>query len=409
MLSQKEKNKIKKLSLIARDKLIGEHIKKFSKIDKDLVQISDTYRGVWLEHVYDSILLAELFPEHVSVAVNTINAFIDGQRKDGQYPFLIRNAEEGVTEFRYSQLQECVSFLSLALKVYEMAGDRNFLEKIYLSGKKWISWLKNNRMTLNFGLVEMFYGYDTGHDNSARFDGLKYKENYSINGVVQDASVFPDGETVAPIFAVDVNANYYANLIALSVIAEKLGLEDDAKAWKKCAKDVKKKIFEVCFDKEDLFFYDTDKGFNKRKYLSSTIFTLFHEGVIDALEDKELFEKIYARHVKNPKEFWTEYPFPSMSISDPSWKKHTESNCWGYFSQGLIVLRSTLWMDKFGKEKDFDVLCEKWLKAWTNCYDEIAFGQELDPVTGEPSSCSSWYSSTMLFYLYSAKRLKIIK
>jgi hypothetical protein len=33
-------------------------------------------------------------------------------------------------------------------------------------------------------------------------------------------------------------------------------------------------------------------------------------------------------------------------------------------------------------------------------------GQELDPISGVPTECSEWYSSTMLFYLYAAKRLE---
>ena len=56
---------------------------------------------------------------------------------------------------------------------------------------------------------------------------------------------------------------------------------------------------------------------------------------------------------------------------------------------------------------DFDIVCEKWLKAWSRCYDEFKLGQELDPITGKPSVSSEWYSSSMLFYWYAAKRLHI--
>jgi len=49
---------------------------------------------------------------------------------------------------------------------------------------------------------------------------------------------------------------------------------------------------------------------------------------------------------------------------------------------------------------------EKWLFAWTE--SPLPFGQELDPFTGAPSQSSAWYSSTMLFYLYSAQELGYI-
>ena len=66
-------------------------------------------------------------------------------------------------------------------------------------------------------------------------------------------------------------------------------------------------------------------------------------------------------------------------------------------------------MDEYGKQEDLDTICEKWLDAWTNCFDEVEFGQELDPFTGKaPTKLAKWYSSTVLFYLYSAKRLGIV-
>lgn len=151
--------------------------------------------------------------------------------------------------------------------------------------------------------------------------------------------------------------------------------------------------------------YDADKNGNKRKYISSTIFHLFLEKVLDREEDKELIEKIYIRHIKNDKEFWTNYPFPSMAICDKSCESHADFNCWGYYTQGLIVLRCIRWMDYYNMCKDFDYICEKWLEAWTSCFDYFKFGQEIDPITGEPTKSSEWYSSCMLMYLYAAKRL----
>ena len=129
------------------------------------------------------------------------------------------------------------------------------------------------------------------------------------------------------------------------------------------------------------------------------------EGVLEPSEDREIIEKIFNRYIASEKHFATPYPYPAMSVSDPSWKKHTEHNCWGYFSQGLIALRCTRWMDKYGYTKEMDYLCRQFIKGWTDCFDYFKLGQELDPITGQPSISSEWYSSTMLMYLYSAKRL----
>ena len=65
-------------------------------------------------------------------------------------------------------------------------------------------------------------------------------------------------------------------------------------------------------------------------------------------------------------------------------------------------------MDHYGFSSDFDYICEKWIEAWTDAYDDIKLAQELDPLTGKPTRSSEWYSSCMLFYLYASGRLGII-
>ena len=400
----------KELCVEISERLKNNHIGIFKGHDKPLFLISEHYAGVWLEHVYDSVFYAMMNPGEIKLAENTINIFIDNQSESGQLPCYILDGnkkncslEESVG---YTQIQECVSFAKLCLMTYELNKDIEFLKKVYAACKKWENWLSNTRMTLNSGLVEMFVGFDTGHDNSGRLQGLSCKGKYILpNGTKANAEVLPPNEKVAPVIAVDMNCNYFATLMALSKMAELLNFTSESEKYHKKAKDVKKRLFEVCFDPCDVFFYDVDKNGNKRKYLSSTIFHLFLEGVLDKNEDAELIDELYDLHINNPNEFATPYPFPSMAVCDPSCRDHTTRNCWGYYSQGLISLRATMWMDQYGFSDDFDNLCKKWVEAWTKHYDILKFGQELDPISGVPTRSSEWYSSTMLFYLYAVNRL----
>lgn len=406
------KDRVKELYTEVLDRIKNVHIGCFKGMDKPLFLISEQYPGIWLEHVYDSIMYAKLEKDGIGLAQNTVNLFMDNQTEDGQLPcYILNGAKPHMAEMKlvgYSQIQEVVSFHNLCLELYRLTSDKKMLEKAYISGKKWVLWLKNNRMTMKKGLIEMFCGYDTGHDESARLEGLSCSGNYKVDGVVQNAAIFPVGEKVAPILAVDMNCNYFATLKALGEMAHILGKEAEAEAFNNEATDTKKLIFEYLYDESDAFFYDVDRNGNKRKCRSCTIFHTFMEGLLDKNEDAKIIKEIYERHINNPEEFKTAYPFPSMAANDPCAKKLTPSNCWGYYSQGLTALRCTLWMDKYGMEKDFDNICEKWVEAWTNHYDTIKFGQELDPHTGIPSASSQWYSSCMLFYVYSVRRLGIV-
>ncbi len=410
MLNENIKNRVKAIHDDIIDHIESKHICCFSGREKPLFLISEEYPGVWMEHIYDSVMYAILDPSKSELPKTTLLSFIELQKEDGQLPFAIFDtARLNRSASGYSQIQECVSFASLCYDTYKITNDVDFLHTAYAACKKWVVWLENNRMTRGGGLVEMFVGFDTGHDHSGRLEGLSCQGNYRLpdKNEEENAAILPPNDNVAPIFAVDMNCNFYGNLKAIAKMARELG-SGEADIYEKKAADVKKKLIEICYDEDDAFFYDVDKHGNKRKYLSSTVFHLFLEKVLTWEEDGEMIRRIYSEHIKNPKEFWTEYPFPSMAISDPSLKRNAKGNCWGYFSQGLIALRCTRWMDAYGWGEDFDHLCERWLEAWTRAYDTFKLGQELDPFTGKPSECSEWYSSCMLFYVYAARRLSLI-
>ena len=113
-------------------------------------------------------------------------------------------------------------------------------------------------MTMHTGLIEMFVGYDTGHDNSGRLEGISCPRNYVKDGVRMDAAVLPEDDVV-PILAVDMNANYYGTARSLAEMAELLGYDQESAAWSAQAAFIKQKLLEYCFNKEDCFFYDVDK------------------------------------------------------------------------------------------------------------------------------------------------------
>ncbi|MBR5445082.1 MAG: hypothetical protein IKV57_03105 [Clostridia bacterium] len=407
----KDLTRIREIYDAAFDRIKNVHIACFKDMEDPLFLISNEYPGLWMEHTYDSVLLATIDPAYIYLAENAINLFVDRQTDEGQLPFAVMDGSKhpsGKTAVCYWQIQECVSFFTLALEVYRLNNDREFLEKIYASGQKWDSWLRKYRMTTGRGLIEMFCGYDTGHDNSGRLEGISCPGNYVKDGVTQNAGVLPPDDGITPILAVDMNCNFYGDEKALAEMARILGKPEEADAWEASAAAVKEKLFRYCWNEEDGFFYDVDRHGNQRKYKSSTIFHLFLEKVLDPCEDRNMIDRIYREHIKNPDEFWTPYPFPSMAVNDPSCSSHKNYNCWGYYTQGGIVLRCSRWMDAYGWHDDYAYVCEKWLETWTKHYDTVKLAQEIDPITGEPTQCSQWYSSCMMGYIYAAKRLGLI-
>ena len=66
------------------ERIREKHIRKNPCYDGRLFLISTSYPGYWLEHLYDSIVWAKLFPEDRDVAISQMNLFLDNQREDGK-------------------------------------------------------------------------------------------------------------------------------------------------------------------------------------------------------------------------------------------------------------------------------------------------------------------------------------
>jgi len=388
----------------AVERIESFHIKTFPGQPGPIFLISTTYPGVWIEHTYDGIKYGELFPgaKGAEVAKNQTLLFIRNQTEDGRLPYNV--LDESIIKAKgwnrslvnYRQIQECVSFGQLCWDAYMQLNDKEYLKEAYAALCKWDKWLCANRMTMGKGLIELFCLYDTGHDNSARLADIP-------NPCPDLYGSQPADAPALPILAPDMNAVFYGNRMACAQMAEDLGLAAEADQWREKAADVKKRMIELLYDEDDEFFYDVDCNGVKRKHLSISISNVFTEHVMD----QEMADRVYNRHMKNPKEFWTEYPFPSMAISDPGSIKDRDGNSWGYYTQGLTALRCARWMDHYGYSADYNHLLSRWVEAITR--SDMNFSQELDPITGDMSKSSEWYSSAMLLYVYACRRLGYVK
>ena len=374
------------------DRIRTHHLRRFESSRGDIFFISDTYPGVWIEHTYDGIAWAEYDASQREIAKNQILLFIDNQRPDGHLPFAVTLKKIG-----FSQTQECVSFGSLCLRACDLnPQDGDWLPaRCYEALCGWDRWLCANRMTKKTGLIETFCGYDTGHDNSGRLNGMKYPGNLGA-----DASVVPADCPVCPMISPDLNAIFYGNRRALAAFARRLGKAEEAAAWDARAEEVRRLLFETCYDEADRYFYDVDKNGEMRKIKSISLTSLFIEGVLD----RDLGREIFELHLHNPLEFWAPFPFPAVAMSDPTWVQNLPGNSWGFYSQGLTALRTLLWMERYGFSSEMEEMMHRWIAAWC-ASTTTQFGQELHPLTGEPSRCSQWYSSCMLYFLHALKRL----
>lgn len=346
------------------------------------------YSGCWLEHNQDCFFAADFYPEE---AWETQQLFMDYQLQCGLIPYAVRFYPFRVS---FSQLQTVWPFARCAMEVAKKV-DRPEADfaAIYDAGCRYDRWLAENRDRSGLALVEMYCAFDTGHDNSPRVTdgGIPNQTAGLFAGNMPDLPCMP-------LIAADLSATRYGGLLALAELAEMLGKEREAQQHLERAEEVREAIFNCLYDADDEFFYDRAPS-GLRKYRTEHITRLFLNGVVP----QELFDRIYRRYFENENEFFTPYPFPSVSVSDPAFCRDFKANCWGGNTQMLTLLRSLLWMDKYGRGAELEEIMRRVLRAYLD--HDNPFAQELHPFTGTPLGNGENYTPAMLFIYTAVQRL----
>lgn len=341
------------------------------------------YPGIWLEcGPLESTVFALYEPE---LAIQSHEVFFRLQHEDGYIPCTVL-ADRHLT----GQIQMVVPIAATALETAVGTGDRAFLQQAYRSCVRWDSWLSRYRDTGGAGLCEAFCEWDTGHDNSPRFRGLPRD---CPSG---DARRCPEAKGL-PYLAPDLSASVYGGRKALSRMAGLLGLPEEAARWEQLAQQTRAAILKHCYDPGTASFYDVDSSGRFVEILGDVLTRVLGEGVAD----QDMFEEIFQRHLLNPQEFWTPYPFPSISVSDPAFDRALPDNSWGGAAQALTALRAPRWMEAYGKFAHLAHLMKQWLAAFTA---SPGFRQQLNPWTGEFST-TEHYSPSMCLMLDFVSRL----
>ena len=112
---------------------------------------------------------------------------------------------------------------------------------------------------------------------------------------------------------VDLNSYLVREFDAMSVIAEGLGLEEDASQWKEKAAAMRGRINDIMWDEKDGFYYDRNERTGELvRYKSASSFMALWAGVAT----QKQADRMIKEHLLNPEEFWLEYPLASWAKNE---------------------------------------------------------------------------------------------
>ncbi|MFN3983550.1 MAG: amylo-alpha-1,6-glucosidase, partial [Caldilinea sp.] len=247
------------------------------------------YVGVWQ---WDAFFHALAY-RHVErrLAQDQIRIVLDHQREDGMIPDAIH--DEGVVTHLTFPVDADVTKPPLlawaAWKLYETDGDREFLEEIYEPVVRWNRWWFDHNDTDGDGLPEYQHPFSSGLDDSPLWD---------------------DG---MPVTSPDLLTYLVLQEETLARIANVIGLNEEAEVWSRRADRLAQRMIDRLWDAEAGLFWAQHRG---RRVNVVTPFNLFP--LLTGRMPDDIAQRLLAR-LTDPAQFWTNYPAPTVSRSDPKY------------------------------------------------------------------------------------------
>lgn len=221
-----------------------------------------------------------------------------------------------------------------------------FIKEVLPKVTKFYDWCDRVRNPYGDGLIRVVQPDETGLDHSPKWDALMQLKEYTVaeanrgwHRVCDPYDEFNrdpkkmielDHFVVADVM---VNTIYIENLRVLADLCDQVGSLDEAHKFRDRAQRAFNSLIELCWDDADGLFYDVANKANTK--LRVNTFTSLMPLLLPDLP-RTMSERLIA-HMFNPKEYWAEYPVPTVSISEPTFEPGTVGD--------ILVWRGPTWMN----------------------------------------------------------------
>jgi hypothetical protein len=259
---------------------------------------------------FHSILLSNL--KDADLPYQYMENFIYAQAPDGGMPGSssftqsFETYRKEAAKHGSKDMQPIVSAVTLNYLKEKKGWKNDKIKIMYDSFNKYVDWLYKYKDKNKNGLVEYTSSFNSGTDDSPRFDGLFSKGNHI--GVMQAVE--------------SVEQNVWLSLMHhnLSEMAVLLGDINAATKHAKKAAILETKIEKYFWNEEDGYYYDINTKTHQQIKVK-TQFTFLVMFMKNARKDR--IKRLVTEHLTNPKEFWVNYPIPSVALSEPTFTRNT--------------------------------------------------------------------------------------
>ena len=252
-----------------------------------------SYVGLWL---WDSAMHALAY-RHVDpeLARNQIRAMLACQLDDGMLPDAVY--DEGVIATIDHPISAEVTKPPIlawaALKLHESDPDPEFLAEIYIPLVRWNAWWFAMNDDDVDGLAQYNHPYSSGLDDNPLWD-------YGM-----------------PVESPDLNTYLCVQMGSLAEIAEILGIDFEARMWRKRASAIVRRMINDMWDEESGLFRALHEENAVPVVTPFNLYPLWTGQLPSEIRERLL------NHLTNPDTFWGNYSLPSVAFNDAHFDPQT--------------------------------------------------------------------------------------
>jgi hypothetical protein len=334
------------------------------------------YNWFWLwDSAFESLGISESDP---GVAEQIMTTMMKDQARNG---FLAHMTNENLKALTAHSQSPVIGWTEsqVARRDPDEARRLAFVREMKSRGEKYLSWWASERDRDHDGLYEFISQDEGGWDNSPRMDYVDPIVFLPYQGSL--------GEILAakskPLDAVDCNAWIYLYDQAMAGWSEELHDETGARRWRAKAAELSRKIDEILWDEKLGCWTDAYRTRGDPQHTHWEVLTpaIWFPAFAGASHNLARIRRVIEDHILNPKEFFGQYPMPTVAYDDPRFDL-TKPGWKGYI--WLVTLYPALpTLFRYGYEDEARELARRTLEMIASQDGMKGIWETYDPLTGK--------------------------
>ena len=294
--------------------------------------------------------------------------------------------------------------------IFTKDNDKEFLKEVLPKLSKHHKWLLKNRDIDNDNLISIISPNESGMDElppfqiAAGYTGLdttRLHYTYRKGDFLNHRYRFDNKKILKKdYFNVEellFNVVFIESARALSRLFKAIGDNQESTFFKETADNSEQALLVKCWDKNDEIFYSLyskEEKFANVKTVAS-LMPLF----LDGLKGEKL-KTLVEKHLLNPDEFFTDYPFPSVSKDEKYYVPHdTPKHQVKLLWRGPTWIATNWFVVKGLQKHGYDEIANKVIKRMSKMIDDHGFREYYNPETGEGYRRQNFGWSTLILDL----------